>query len=161
MRKVDDLGLFCFSFGLIALLAACGSGSPTSPGGGGAGDAPTAQGLPGTWRATRAEFVSAANSSVRVEIVSQGTVLTLSLEASGNYTLTVVDPGQAGTTQTGTWTATRDVLTLRPSGVSWSIQFDYTLNGSTLTLAGGHVEFDVNDDGAPDETILNATLTRQ
>jgi hypothetical protein len=96
-----------------------------------------------------------------VEIVSHGTVLILTLEANGSYAQAITDPGQQGTKQTGTWSASRDVLTLRPAGVSFTIQFDYTLNGNTLTLTGGHVEFDVNGDGANEETILNATLARQ
>jgi hypothetical protein len=35
------------------------------------------------------------------------------------------------------------------------------LSGATLTLNGGHVLFDINDDGVGEESVLNMTLTRQ
>ncbi len=136
-----------------AVLTACGgSSSPT---------APSVQTLAGTWKATRAEFVGASNSSQRVEVVSRGTTMTLTLDAGGNYTQRIVDPGQLGQTTTGSWSASSDVLTLKPSGMPFQIQFDMTLSGSTLTLNGGHVEFDVNGDDREEEAILNMTLARQ
>ena len=36
-----------------------------------------------------------------------------------------------------------------------------SISGTTLTLRGGHVLFDVNDDGTVEEAIMNATLVRQ
>ena len=48
--------------------AACSGGSPA---------APSPQTLAGTWNATRAEFVSASNSSLRVEVIAQGTTIVL------------------------------------------------------------------------------------
>jgi Lipocalin-like domain len=146
-----------------SLLASCGGSSGS---GGSSGDTVTASPstvstLAGTWKATRAEFVSTTNSSQRVEIVSQGTVLTLTLDSSGTYTQKIVDPGQAGQTTTGTWTASKDVLQLQPAGMTWTIQFDMTLNGNTLALNGGHVEFDVNLDGKDEEALAYLTLTRQ
>jgi hypothetical protein len=95
------------------LVPACGGGSSAT--------APTPQTLEGTWRATRAEFVSVANSSKRVEIISQGSTLTLAFSGS-NYTRTLTEPGQPADVQTGTWSASTDVMTLRPTGVTWNIQ---------------------------------------
>lgn len=132
--------------------AACGGSNP---------NAPSAQTLAGTWKATRAEFVNRSNASQRVEIVALGTTLTLTLEAGGTYTQKITDPGQGGQTTTGTWSASKDVLTLKPAGISGETQFDMTMSGSTLTLNGGHVLFDVNLDGQDEESILSLTLTRQ
>ena len=143
------------------LLAGCGGGSPAGPSGGSGGSDPKPQGLSGTWKATRAELVSVTNSSVRVDIVAQGATLLLSLDSAGSYTRTIRDPGESGDVQTGSWSASTDVLTLRPSGVTFTIQFDYALAGDTLALSGGHVEFDVNNDGRMEETILSAALARQ
>lgn len=70
----------------LGTVAACGGGSPAGPSG---GPNPTPQGLAGSWRATRAELVNATNSSARVEIVSLGATLVLSLEAGGSYTRTL------------------------------------------------------------------------
>ncbi len=140
------------------VFANCGSSNPASPSQG--GNNQSSQGLAATWQATRAEFVSAANSNIRVEVVSRGTTIVLSLQSTGAYSRTITDPGHAPNVETGTWSASRDVLTLRPAGMPFSIEFDYTLSGNTLTLAGGHVEFDINGDGAVEEAVLNSTLAR-
>lgn len=133
-------------------VAACGGSNP---------NAPSAQTLAGTWKATRAEFANASNLSQKVEIVALGTTLTLTLDAGGTYSQKITDPGQGGQTTTGTWSSSKDVLTLKPTGISGNTQFDMSMSGSTLTLNGGHVLFDVNLDGRDEEAILNVTLTRQ
>ena len=137
----------------VFLAPACGGGSSSNPA------APTPQTLEGTWRATRAEFVSNANSSRRVEIISQGATLTLAFSGT-NYTLTMTEPGQPPDVQTGTWSASTDIMTLKPSGVTWNIQFDMTFSGNNLTLNGGGVQFDFNS-GVFEEAKLNMTLVRQ
>jgi len=138
--------------GAFVLVAGCGSSSPTGPSG---------ASLTGTWKAIKAEFVNASNSGQRVDIVAGGTSLTLTLESSGSYTQRIVDPGQGGQTTTGTWSASKDVLTLKPVGMSGEIQFDMDLSGSTLSLSGGHVWFDANLDGRDEEALAYLTLTRQ
>jgi hypothetical protein len=145
----------------VSLCLACGGDAGGSSGGGGSTVAPSTSGLVGTWKATRAEFVNTTNSSQRVEIVSMGTSLTLALDVSGSYTQKIVDPGQAGQTTSGRWTSTKDTLALTPGGMTWQIEFDMTLSGSTLTLNGGHVAFDVNVDGKDEETLAYFTLVRQ
>jgi hypothetical protein len=139
-----------------ALWAGCGGGD-------GAFESPTeaTQTLVGTWRATKAEYTNRANSSQRVDIVASGSVLTLVLEAGGAFRLTIVDPGEPGNTVTGTWTASRDVLTIVQAGQSGQTQFDMAFSGNTLTLEGGHVLFDVNGDGVGEECELDMTLSRQ
>jgi Lipocalin-like domain len=140
------------AMGLAVLLTAACHKSPTSP---------SSQGLPGVWRATRAEYTNGSNPGQRLEVVARGTTLVLTLNAGSTYTLTITDPGEAGTTANGSWSATQDVLTLKPSNITGEIQFDMVLSGSTLTLSGGHVLFDFGDGSGPQESILNATLTRQ
>lgn len=134
--------------------AACGCGGNSATG-------PSPQTLAGTWNATRAEFVSASNSNLRVEVVAQGTAIALTFDAAGTYTLRTTAPGSAPETETGTWSASSDVLTLRATGQSGESQFGMTLSGNTLSLSGGHRLFDINNDDHDEETILNMTLTRQ
>jgi len=117
--------------------------------------------LSGTWRATKAEYTSRSNSSLKVDIVAQRSVVTLVLDPAGTFRLTITDPGLQGNTLSGTWSASRDVLTIVQTGQSGQTQFDMVLNGATLTLNGGHVLFDFNDDGVGEESVLNMTLTRQ
>lgn len=135
----------------LTAVTACDK-SPTSP------STPAASGLPGTWRASRAEYVW---GSVRLDAVSKGTTMVLTVSASNTYTMKTMNPGQPEETSGGTWTASTDVLTLRPTGMSWTIEFDMNLNGSALTLNGGHVAYDINDDNRDEECILNSIWARQ
>ena len=132
-----------------AIIGAAGCKSSSSP--------EDEAGLIGTWRATQAEFLSAADSNMRVDIVAQGGTLTLLLEAA-SFTLTIDEPDAEPDVTTGTWTSSSDTLTLTPTGASFNVQFDMTRSGNTLTLRGGHVEFDFH--GTPEEAILNMVLTR-
>jgi hypothetical protein len=147
-------------FALISLIAvatvtaACSKSSPTGPGS-------TPQGLVGTWNATRAEFVSSANSSLRTEVVAQRTTVVLIFASAGTYTFTMTDPGQAPNATNGTWSASTDVLTLKQTGRSGDTKFDMTQSGNNLTLNGGHVQFDFGADGSVEEALLNMTLVRQ
>lgn len=47
----------------------------------------------------------------------------------------------------GTWQASIDVLTITETGDPFSVQFEFTLSGATLTLTGGDVDFDFNGTG--------------
>jgi hypothetical protein len=145
---------------VVGALVGCGGGDGGGSGGNPAGASATGGGLTGTWRATRAEYVSASNSSLRVDTVAQGSSLTLALEAS-SFVLTISDPGEAAGVTNGTWRSSSDTLTLSPAGMPFSWQFDMNLSGNTLTLTGGAVEFDFNADGAFEQARLNLTLVRQ
>jgi hypothetical protein len=119
------------------------------------------QTLAGTWLASRAEYTNRSNSSQRLDIVARGSTVTLVLEAGGSFRLTIVDPGEPGNTVTGTWSASRDVLTIVQTGVSGETQFDMTFSGNTLALENGHVLFDIDGDDVGEECELDMTLTRQ
>jgi hypothetical protein len=148
---------------VAAIAAGCGgngssSGGSSSPAGPSGSSAP--QGLDGTWKATKAEFVSAANAGKRVDVVTQGTVVTLAITGS-NFVFTIADPGQAPNVTNGTWTSTRDTMSLKPNGVTWSWQFDMTQSGNNLSLNGASVEFDFAANGVMEQAKLYMTLVRQ
>jgi hypothetical protein len=129
--------------------------SPTTP-----ASPTTPQGLEGSWRATKAEFVSAANSSKRVDVVTQGTVVTLALTGS-SFVYSIADPGKPPNVTNGTWTSSRDTMALKPNGVTWSWQFDMTQSGNNLTLNGASVEFDFAANGVFEQAKLYMALVRQ
>jgi hypothetical protein len=129
--------------------------SPTSPSG-----TPAPTGLQGTWKATKAEFVSVASSSKRVDVVARGTTVTLALTGS-DFVFTMTDPGQPARITNGTWTSSSDTMSLRPAGMSWSWQFDMAQSGNNLTLNGASVEFDFAANGVMEQAKLYMTLTRQ
>ncbi len=135
----------------VFLIPACG-------GNGGSNLTPTPT-LQGTWRATRAQFVSIAAPTRQVDIVSQGGTVTMTF-AGSSYTFTQTETGKPQQTHSGTWTASTDMVTLRPAGVTWAIEYDMALSGNTLTLGGGSVQYDFTT-GVLEEARLTLTMVRQ
>ncbi len=114
----------------------------------------------GTWSATKAEYVSIADSNTKADIVARGSTLTL-VFASSTFVLTITDPGQGPEIFSGTWSASTDVMTLTwTSGMSGESQFDWSLDDDELTMTGGHMQFDFTP-GSPEEAILNLILVHQ
>ena len=136
---------------VAAFLVACSSSSSSGP-------AP--QGLPGTWSATKAEFVNADDANTRVDVVAKGTTVTLVLDTS-TFALTQKDPVAAPVVTNGSWTANSDLMTFTPTGMSFSWVFQMALNGNDLSLTGASVEFDFNDDGIYEQAKLNLALVRK
>ncbi len=113
----------------------------------------------GTWNATKAEFVSVANSATKVDIITQGGTLTLVLNTS-TFTMTIKETGKADWIGTGTWSSSIDTMTLTwSSGMSGESQFDFSLSGS-LTLEGGHMPHEFTP-GNSEEAIVNLILAKQ
>ncbi|MBS1242166.1 MAG: hypothetical protein H6R40_1593 [Gemmatimonadetes bacterium] len=117
---------------------------------------PSEDELVGTWNATKLEFVA---PGVAVDAIAFGATMQLVLGSNGTYTVTLGFPGEGTETETGTWSASEDVLTL--SGSDGDMQFDMSLSGNTLTLTGADGEFDVDDDGVDDPVTVNVTLVKQ
>jgi hypothetical protein len=135
----------------VMLLAAAGCKSSTGP--------EDETSFIGTWHATKAEYVSVANSGTKADIIAQGSTLSL-VFSSGSFVLTITDPGQDSEVFNGTWSASKDVMTLTwTSGLSGESQFDWLLDGNTMTLTGGHMPFDFTP-GSPEEAILNLILVK-
>jgi len=146
MRRVALILLVGFVFA-----AGCRKDTVTSP---------SAEGLVGTWRATKAEYVSKVTSGLSYEVVGRGGSVTLALTSS-QFTYTLVKSGSSAQVTTGTWTSTLDLLTLNPSGVSFSVAFEMNQSGNNLTLNGGSMEFDFSGTGTPENATVNLTLVRQ
>jgi hypothetical protein len=135
-----------------SLVFVAGCKSSTTP--------PPADSFIGTWHATKAEFTSIASPSTKVDIVAQGSTLTLAIDASAAV-MTIHESGLDDVVYHATWSASSDVLTLTwTSGLNGEAQFDYSLNGDNLTMEGGHVPFAFTDDN-PEEALLDLILVRQ
>ena len=135
-------------------LAACG---------GDGGTAPNPTNFGGTWVATRVEYVSVANSGIKVEIIAQGASLTVQFNTNGSYASVLTTPGETPENTTGTWSASADVFTLRwvEGGFTNEMQFDWTMSGATLTLVGADSDFDFEGTGELLPAKLSLTLVRQ
>ena len=154
---------------VAVVAAACGGGGSSSSSSGSSGDSsspssPTGstspQGLEGTWKASSAVFVSTANSSKRTDVVAQGAVVTLALTGS-TFALTFTYPDKAPNVTNGTWTSSKDTMSLKPTGMSWAWQFDMNQSGNTLSLSGASFEFDFSGTGVAEQAKLSMTLARQ
>ena len=128
---------------------------------GGDGNGPNQDQFVGTWNATSVVYTNQANTAQKVDLVAEGATVVVVLAASGNYIITATLPGEAPDVTTGTWSASADVLTLHETGVAFSLQFDWNLAGSTLTISGADSEFDFNGDGVPEAAKLGVVLERQ
>jgi hypothetical protein len=138
---------------ILLTSAACGDG----------GSGPEPSELAGTWHATKVEFVSMADPGQRIELVSLGGTVTMTLAEASTFRIDASTPGEPMETTTGSWSASRDVLTFHwlegPFTHEW--QFDMTLSGNTLTLSGAHDSFDFDDNGVDEDAFLNVVLVRQ
>jgi hypothetical protein len=135
----------------VAVLAAIGCKGATTP---------EVESFVGTWSATKAEYESVANPGTKVDIITQGSTLTLVFTAN-TCVLTITDPGEAPFVANATWSASTDVLTFTwTSGLNGDTQFDYVLDVDELRLDGGHMPFEFTA-GNPEEAILSLILAKQ
>lgn len=135
----------------VAVFLACGDG----------GNSPSPNKFAGTWDATKMEFTNVANTAEKVDVIAAGGTFVILIESTGDYQWTVDIPGEPLETSSGTWSASADVFTTKETGSSGNMQFDWSLNGNTLTLAGANVEFDFDDDGLEDAARLTLVLVKQ
>jgi hypothetical protein len=128
--------------------------------GGDGGTGPSPETLVGTWGATKAEFVSVASPSTKVDLVAMSGTVQLVLTAAKTFTLTVTVPGAPDEVSAGTWSSS-DILSLTfTSGHAGTMQFQLNLSGNTMTLSGADAEFDFNQDGVDEPAKLNLVLQR-
>lgn len=139
----------------LLVLAALGAGCSDDGGTG-----PSQESLAGTWRATKLEYVSVANPANRVEAIGLGMTFTIVLQGNGTFAVTMTHPGEPNESFTGTWSVSHDVFTMRETGEPFDMQFDFVLSGSTLTLTGADVDFDINGDDVEEPCKVNVTLVR-
>jgi hypothetical protein len=129
-----------------ALLAAGGCGSP------GGATIPDDDTITGTWIATRATYVSVADPNKSVDLVAQGSTVTLVMGESA-FNLSIQTPGQNPTVYIGTWTQTFDGLELTPQGATSPWVFSAALGYQTLSLGGAHVTHDFGS--GPEDAIFS------
>jgi len=114
-----------------------------------------------SWTATKAEFTSVADANKKVDIIAQGGWLNIVFDDAGSFTLHISKSGGAAEESAGDWSVSSDVMTwFWRSRYTGQTQFDYFLNGDTMTLTGGHIPFDFTT-GTFEEATLNLILTSQ
>jgi hypothetical protein len=138
------------SIALLLSAAACGDDSA----------GPTASQITGTWQATQVEFVRVAAPAVSVDLIAAGGSATLVLASDRNFTYTVTPPGELTGLETGTWELDGAILTMTPTHLTFSLQFEVQLSGDTLRLSGADAEYDFDGDHVAEPAKLNLVLVR-
>jgi Lipocalin-like domain len=97
----------------------------------------------GTWSATKVEYVSKTNPSMRVNLCdSVGGGATLVIESNQNITYILRCTHVAPDTTLGTWKLEGDLFKMYPAGTPWDYTWEITLSGNTLKLEGADMEWD-------------------
>jgi len=124
-------------------------------------------GLVGTWQATKAEAWSALKPDSRRDLVAEGGTVTLVLEASQTYTITVTVPGAKPGIDTGRWHYHefwgRPQIDFYPSSIpdpeyGEIPAFYVALSDNTLTLWDSGLTFLPFDFGWNDTPGINSTM---
>lgn len=106
--------------------------------------------LLGTWDATKMEFTSVADPQDKEDVIADlGGEFVMIIAANGGCTGELTVPPDPLENMAGTWSASADVFTLHWSGDTHTTQFDMTLSGNTLTLAGGDVNYNFGTGDEP------------
>jgi hypothetical protein len=133
------------------------------------------EGFVGTWQATKAEGRNSWEPNIRRDIVAEGGTVTLVLEASKTYAVTLTMPGDTPRLNSGIWHYHEFWGSPQIDFYQSSIpdpeygeipSFYVSLGGNTLSLSegpGGFLFFDFgwHDSWGNDGAILDLVLTRE
>ncbi len=117
-------------------------------------EAPTTENFARAWTITKCEYRSTANDDA-VELVGAGWTIMLWVNDNGMFLLSRTPPGGTEELIGGSWSASGRTVTFTPVGAAYSWQFSGRVKGETMTLAGAHAEYDLDDDGAPEDVVWN------
>lgn len=108
--------------------------------------------LSGNWNATIAEFYRATTSpGAQVDVVADGGTVTLNIQNTGRFTLTVTEQGEAPETTTGRMAFEEDLLVIffDDDPEEWEY-FSITHNEPNLSISGATAQLN----GTSKETVL-------
>jgi hypothetical protein len=117
--------------------------------------------LTGTWVAIQYVFTNPANQSESIDWIAAGASLTIAIDAAGDYTATIVEPGNAPEVISGTIAVEGDVVTISESGTGSPMPYVASRSGDTLTLDTSDEEYDFDGDSIEDPASLRIVLQRQ
>lgn len=120
--------------------------------------------LSGNWNATTGSFGRAAEGPVvETDVVADGGTVTLNIQNSGRFTLTVTVQGEPPETTTGRMAFDEDLLVVffDDDPEEWEY-FSITHNEPNLTISGGNgsAEFDFDGDGTDEPADVHFVFVR-
>ena len=111
--------------------------------------------ISGSWIATSATFSAPEN----IDILAEGGMVTLVIQANGNFTFTLKYPGEADEVSTGKLGFDGEWLAVRFDDDPEEASFFISLVNNILTLRG-QVELDLDQNGIEDFGILEMIMKR-
>lgn len=118
---------------------------------GGSGvEAPSNENFARTWHLTKCVYRNEANPAQQVDLVTSGWEVFLYINDTGMFRYSTTPPGGSEQFVDGSWTASGQTVTLTPVGATYSWQFTARVGEESMTLKGGHAEFDFDNDGIPE-----------
>lgn len=141
---------------LVAALAVACSDSEGPTGG-----AEDVDDLVGTWNATVMEFTNSADNTQKVDLISEGASVTLTITSNGRYTFDMSFPGEGAEADSGTFTLSGSNITINSDNPEdpEAETLGYTLSGNTLTMLGDDT-FDFDEDGTEETATMRLVFTR-
>ena len=126
---------------LIGFSSACGEGdNPVN-------SEPAISDLAGTWNAVKDEFTNKANTSQKVDQISEGLAgLTLRIQSNGSFELAVSLFGTPFISLNGTARVQGNKLIMNYEGLG-EIEYEYTLENDRLTTIYNDATYDFDGDG--------------
>ena len=120
--------------------------------------------IAGSWNATKGLFGSTAlGPVVETDVVADGGTLTLNIQSTGRFTLTITVAGQAPEVTTGRMAFDVDLLVIffDDDPEEWEY-FSITHNEPNLFISGGNgsAEFDFDGDGTDEPANVDFVFTR-
>jgi hypothetical protein len=112
----------------------------------------------GTWIATSARYVSVSDPGTSVDLVAQGSTVTLVIQEPA-FNLSIQTQGQNPVVYIGTWTQSGDGMEFTPNGAMAPWVFTVIQGQGTLSLGGAHVTYDFGS--GPGDAIFSLDLYLQ
>jgi len=120
--------------------------------------------IAGNWNATRGFFVSSATGPLMAtDVVAEGGSVTLSIQTTGQFSITVKEAGRTPDTSTGRMTFDEDLLVIffDDDPGEWEF-FGIVHNEPNLSIQGGNgsAEFDFDGDGTKEPANVEFDFVR-
>ncbi len=135
---------------LLVVGMGCGGDDPSGP---------SKAEITGTWQATKVEYTTPAGVPM-VDLIALGGSASLVLNTDNSLVYTITPAGGVANVTTGTWQLSTDMMTVTPTGMLFSWQFDVEYSTDELRMSGADVEFDYDNDDIDEPAKLNLVLTR-
>ncbi len=120
--------------------------------------------IAGDWNATRGVFVkNATGPEVSIDVVGEGGTITLNIQTTGRFTITVTPLGEPADVTTGQMGFDEDLLVISFDSDPDEFEFfGITHNEPVLTIAGGNgaAEYDFDGDGLDEEAFVDFIFER-